>query len=190
MLIDTHCHVDQYKNPLQVVRDCERNDVLTIGVTNLPSHYLIGKQYVSDSQFFKLAIGFHPMAIDKIQYTNELRQFRTHVSHCDYIGEIGLDFSKKPVNNHDIQIEVFTEILRSIGHEKRFVTIHSRGAETETLKVLTEECHYPTVFHWYSGAISLVDQIISKGHFFRLTRKCYNPIKEECFCQRFQETEF
>jgi len=165
MFIDTHCHIDQYKNPIQLVRDCEKNRILTIGVTNLPSHYLVGKKNVINSRFFKLAIGFHPLAVEHKCYKKELEIFRQHVLHCDYIGEIGLDFTNNVRYGRETQIDVFCQVLHLIGEKKKFISVHSRYAEKEVLKYLIEmPC--PVVMHWYTGSLTLIDHFISEGHFF------------------------
>lgn len=168
MLIDTHCHIDQYKNPFRLIRGCEKNKILTIGVTNLPSHYLAGKEYVADSYYFKMAIGFHPLAVEQNNYKNELDIFRQHVSQCKYIGEIGLDFSKQSSNMREGQIDVFRQIFHLIGINRKFITIHSRGAEKEVLALLIEKRTCPVVMHWYTGSLAYVDQFISEGHYFSI----------------------
>lgn len=168
MLIDTHCHIDQYKTPDQLVRDCEKNRILAIGVTNLPSHFQIGRQHVSDTDYFKLAIGFHPLAIDPNRYKNELDVFLQQSAKCDFIGEVGLDFSKSSKVSNDIQIDVFKTIICSFDKKKKFITIHSRGAENEVLNILSKYSCCPVVFHWYSGPASLIDSIVSLGHYFSI----------------------
>ena len=181
MLIDTHCHVDQYKNPNQIICDCVKYQILTIGVTNLPSHYLIGKEHVLDNYFFKLAIGFHPLAIEQAHYKMELEIFQQHVSQCDYIGEIGLDFSQKNKICRKVQIDVFCQILCSIGVNKKIVTIHSRGAEKEVLEILIEKHTCPVVLHWYSGPLSYIDQFLAAGHYFSVNPSMTQTAKGRAF---------
>ena len=60
----------------------------------------------------------------------------------------------------------FDQVLRQISNRRRFVTLHSRGAEKEVLSALRKYNMYPTVFHWYSGTHSLIEEILADGHYF------------------------
>src|SRR5208337_759813 len=48
----------------------------------------------------------------------------------------------------------------------KFVTIHSRRAETSVLELLAEEYPHPVVFHWYTGTQKSLDLAVEEGHFF------------------------
>ena len=44
MTIDTHCHYDMMENPTEYISKAENQGDIIIGMTNLPSHYRIGKE--------------------------------------------------------------------------------------------------------------------------------------------------
>jgi TatD DNase family protein len=46
MMLDAHCHIDQFPDSMTVAEDCERKGVTTVAVTNLPSHYRAGLEPV------------------------------------------------------------------------------------------------------------------------------------------------
>ena len=46
MIIDTHCHFDMMPNPEQYLKQQEVKKNISIGMTNLPSHFLLGYEHV------------------------------------------------------------------------------------------------------------------------------------------------
>ena len=48
------------------------------------------------------------------------------------------------------------------------LSIHSRRAEVTVLEFLLEFKTRPTVFHWYSGPLGVLDQILRSGHYCSL----------------------
>ena len=92
MIIDTHCHIDMYENPLEVALECEQKGVITIGMTNLPSHFELGRPHLLAFKKVRLALGLHPLYAES--HKKELPIFLRNISKTSYIGEIGLDFSK------------------------------------------------------------------------------------------------
>jgi TatD DNase family protein len=64
-MLDTHCHVDLYKQPSAVADRAERAGVFTILVTNLPSAYERSRPYVAQRRRIRLALGLHPLLADQ-----------------------------------------------------------------------------------------------------------------------------
>ena len=93
MIIDTHCHFDMMPNPEQYLKQQEVKKNISIGMTNLPSHFLLGYEHVRQYKFSRLALGFHPLYASKNK--SELRLFSQCLDKTSYIGEIGLDFSNE-----------------------------------------------------------------------------------------------
>jgi TatD DNase family protein len=89
-MIDAHCHIDHYKNPLTVAEEAEKYGIITIAVTNLPSHFERAYPYFRKFKKIRPALGFHPQLVR--QSETERTIFEKMVSKTSYIGEIGLDF--------------------------------------------------------------------------------------------------
>ncbi|MDX1973469.1 MAG: TatD family hydrolase [Candidatus Sumerlaeia bacterium] len=163
MLIDTHCHIDQFPSPEDVVRECEKRGLRVVAVTNLPSHFEIASQRLRGHKFVSAALGMHPLfAVDGIR---ELDAFKRMAHHSNYIGEIGLDFSHQGMASKIIQERVFDEVLSAIHDRPRFVTLHSRGAEADVLGGLRRHGIKAAVFHWFSGSIKVLEDVFAEGHF-------------------------
>lgn len=165
MIIDTHCHYDMMPNPVDYINKAESQGDIIIGMTNLPSHYKMGRDHVFGYKHIRLSLGFHPQLAETSQ--NELPLFDNLVNSTSYIGEIGLDFSSAYSNSKDIQIKSLRHILSKIsGDTHKLVSVHSRRAEKELLGLLLEYRIPNVIFHWYSGGISLITDIVSVGYYF------------------------
>lgn len=163
-MIDTHCHIDLYPDPHKVLREVEREGVTTIAVTNLPSHFEMGRPHVRGAKHVRLALGLHPLLVER-HTPDELRKFKRLHSETSYVGEVGLDYSRYGKATAGKQLQSFRFVLEVLRDQPHFVTLHSRGAEEDVLSLLREFRVERAVFHWYSGPLPLVDRIVSAGHY-------------------------
>jgi TatD DNase family protein len=167
MIIDTHCHIDMYPNPIQVLNECEKRGVTVISMTSLPSHFELGYNHFIDKKKARQALGFHPLIIKNYDKT-EILKFENLINKTSYIGEIGLDFSREGIGTKDLQIQIFTKILSIIknNNSRKIISLHSRGAEKEVLSHLIENNIKYAIFHWYSGNVGLIENILKAGYYF------------------------
>jgi TatD DNase family protein len=163
VLIDTHCHVDQFPSPQQIVEECERHALRVVAVTNLPSDFVIAADRLKGNRYVSAALGMHPLMAPKA--IRELSAFRRIVPHVDYVGEVGLDYSTAGLATKAVQERVFDEVLGLLGDRRRFITLHSRRAEKEVLARLESNRIQGAVFHWFTGSPSDLDNIVEAGHF-------------------------
>lgn len=162
-MLDTHCHLDRYPNPQAVAAEAERRGVFTVAVTNLPSHFSLGLPHARLLPKVRLALGLHPLASD--HHERELPLFEELLSETSFVGEIGLDFSREGSASADRQVQSFKAILKLLAGTKKFVTLHSRGAEGEVARLVREAGIAGVVFHWYSGGARALDEILKDGHY-------------------------
>lgn len=165
-MIDTHCHIDLYNDPLLILNECEANNIITIGMTNLPSHFDIGYEHVLPYKNIRLALGMHPLYVN--QHPKEFAGFIKNLLRTSYIGEIGLDFSKEGISTKESQIHSFLKILKELKGKKKLLSLHSRRAEIEVLQYLKEYQIKSAIFHWYSGPINLIEEIVEAGYYFSI----------------------
>ncbi|MFJ7761431.1 TatD family hydrolase, partial [Pedobacter suwonensis] len=88
MIIDTHCHIDLYPNPKQVLKDLVKNDITVLAMTNLPSHFEMGYMHFQSLKRIRLALGMHPLMADS--HEKEFNKFLKNINKTSYIGEVGL----------------------------------------------------------------------------------------------------
>jgi len=163
-MIDTHCHVDLYPRPTDVADAADRAGVLTIIVTNLPSAFEKAYPYVQPFSNVRLALGLHPLVA--AQHPAERSRFKSLISKTSYIGEVGLDFSRVGYPTKEIQIESFQFVLETLQGKPKFITLHSRQAESTVIDLLEDADRSPVVFHWYSGTLTVLNRALNQGHYF------------------------
>jgi TatD DNase family protein len=182
MIIDTHCHLDLYPNPNSVIDELEKNGIITIGVTNLPSHFKIGYPHTRNLKKVRLSLGLHPLLASS--HTKEFPLFMKCLNMTSYIGEVGLDFSKDGIATKNIQLDSFEKILKAVSNKKKILSIHSRLAEKEVLGMLRKHKIENAIFHWYSGGLKLIDEIIDSGYFFSINTAMIKSVNGQKIIKR------
>lgn len=165
-MIDTHCHIDLYPDPSRVAADAEKAGITTVVVTNLPSAFDRAYPHIRPLRHIRLALGFHPLVAE--QHAAERKRFQQYVDRTSYVGEIGLDFSSAGRTTKQIQLNSFRFVLETLRGKARFVTLHSRGAESTVVDLLEEYDKTPVVFHWYSGSLDVLHRALEHGHYFSI----------------------
>jgi TatD DNase family protein len=184
---DVHCHLDLYEDPLVVANAAERAYIFTIAVTNLPSACCDAAPHMRRFRHLKLAVGFHPLLTE--HHTAEERQlFREALTQTQYVGEVGLDFSRKGAATREDQIESFRFVLDLLRHQDKLVTVHSRRAESSVLDMITEFDIGPVIFHWYSGSLTVLDRIAQQGHYFSVNPAMLRSANGERVVERIPQT--
>jgi TatD DNase family protein len=161
---DAHCHLDQDKQPELFAKKLEKEKVFTIAVTNLPSHYALALPHLKDFRFVKPALGLHPLLSDN--HAAEMAAFERLSRVADFIGEIGLDFSREGFPSKEQQLEKFHCALKCLQGRKRVISLHSRQAEFEVLSELQYFGIKSALFHWFTGSERACKAILNDGHFF------------------------
>jgi TatD DNase family protein len=165
-MIDVHCHFDMDDNPVKYITENERKKIITIGMTNLPSHFQLGRNHVRNYKYIRLALGLHPLRA--YEHAKEYSKFGQYINETSYIGEVGLDFSREGFSTKEIQIKSFEFVLDCIKTNNKILSLHSRRAEKETLEMLNEKRIKNAIFHWYSGSLSTLRSIVSLGFYFSI----------------------
>jgi TatD DNase family protein len=174
MIIDTHCHYDMFDDPAKIIKESERQKVITIGMTNLPSHFEMGFPHIKGFKYVRLAVGLHPLLVKN--HNTELSGFKRAIDKTSYVGEVGLDFSKEGISTKNIQIESFKFVLDTIKNKKKIVSLHSRKAEKQVLELLLKYKIENAIFHWYSGSITVLRQILDNGYYFSINPSMISSI--------------
>lgn len=166
MIIDTHCHVDMLNSPDLYLAEKEKDGDFTLGMTNLPSHFVMGLPHFNKLRKSRLALGFHPQLVH--EHISEIDNWKKLIPMTSYIGEVGLDFSRDFITTKDRQLEYFDYICQCLKGEKKIISVHSRKAERDVLSILKRYNVKNVIFHWYSGPVGLIDEIIGEGYYFSI----------------------
>lgn len=162
-MVDSHCHIDQFEDPLAEALEAERLGIETVAVTSVPSHYRAGLTHLEGFVHVHLALGLHPLAASN--HATEVDDFVALARNVLFIGEVGLDFSKAGWGTRHAQVDVFRRVVSSLAGRQHFVTVHSRQAEGTVLDVLAEYGVGPVVFHWFTGTSAIMKKVLEAGHY-------------------------
>jgi len=167
MIIDTHCHINFFKNAGDIALQCENKRVHTIYVTTLPSQFDETFKYVKNLKYIYPSLGFHCLE-SEYDLSKEKKLFLKHIDNTKFIGEIGLDFSKRAIKSQEEQIELFKFILESIRGKNKILNLHSSNAEDKVLELIVKYNIEKAIFHWYSGKIGTLNKILNQGYYFSI----------------------
>ena len=87
-----------------------------------------------------------------------------------FVGEVGLDFSRRHEETREAQLEVFQAIANACAEQGgKIISIHSVHAARETLDILEtcgalESC--TCLLHWYTGPSDQLKRAIVAGCYF------------------------
>lgn len=161
--LDTHCHLGEYPDPLAVLTG-PAADVLVVAVTQAPSVFRVLRDRLASQRRVRVALGAHPLVVAQFPPL-EWRLFAQYLEETTYIGEVGLDFSAQGVPTRAVQEQAFTRVLQHVAGRGKVLSIHSRRAEARVLELLSAHGVGPAIFHWYSGPLETLDQILAAGHY-------------------------
>lgn len=163
-LVDTHCHVDRYKDPLGVLKAAEAAGVVTVAVTELPSGFQRLALQLGKRRLVRVALGLHPLRAGAASPL-EMALFMRLLDRTEYVGEVGLDGSRYGRPTLRAQVKVFEHLLSQPRIQSKVLTVHSRGAEAETIERLSQ-AGVTAILHWYSGALKYIDAAAAAGLWF------------------------
>ena len=89
--IDTHCHLDLFKDIQQNRKSEDELGIKTITVTNAPSFFMPNQRLFEKTSNIRAALGLHPQIAH--QYEKESELFNYLINETKYVGEVGLDGS-------------------------------------------------------------------------------------------------
>jgi TatD DNase family protein len=123
--------------------------------------------------FVHAALGVHPTEFFDQDLDAALTLVRDNASRCAAVGEIGLDYWHKLVRKDKAQrgrqTEFYVAQLRLARELDLPVSIHSRGAWGDCLKLAVEHGPGRGVFHWYSGPLDVLDAVVDAGYYVSCT---------------------
>jgi len=164
--LDAHFHLDLYKDYPRIVRQVSNECIYILAVTNAPSVFHFTKKLSKTNPNILPAIGFHPELV-KDRY-GELDLLLKIIPNEKYIGEIGLDYSRKyTLADRELQRNIFTRILHKCSDVgNRIISIHSRRASSDVINIVGNNFPGTIILHWYSGGVSDLEKAIEYGFFF------------------------
>jgi TatD DNase family protein len=133
MLIDSHCHLDDYENLPEILANAHASGVdklLAIGIGNGPDDMHVALDLANKHPEIYATAGIHPQEAHQATPENLAKLEKLAADpRCIAIGEIGLDYYH--LDNPDIptQQAAFIAQLRIAAASQKPITIHCRTSE-------------------------------------------------------------
>ena len=174
-LIDTHFHLDMYKDYESIYKYIDSEKQYTLCVTTSPGIFVSCKKIFKSSRYVKFALGFHPL--NQEIKKKDIDDFMRLLPQTEYVGEIGLDFSKKNGIPREIQIEYFNKIVEICSRENKIMSVHIRNAEEEAFQILNRWRPKRCIIHWYTGSLEMQQKLIELGCYFSVNASMLNNVE-------------
>jgi TatD DNase family protein len=179
-LVDGHAHLDQLEDlsiSLEEAQAAGVRGIIGVGM-NVESNRKILKIAEENQGYVHPAIGYHPWELKEEKVEENLSFIRTHLGHGMALGEIGLDYKVKI--KKEVQWKIFRKLLTIALDFSKPVILHCRFSHQHALKIVKEQGIKRAVFHWYSGPLSVLEEILAMGYFISATPALvYSPPHQE-----------
>ena len=86
----------------------------------------------------------------------------------NYVGEIGLDFSRQSYISRNKQCMYFEQIVRVCAEKDKLMSVHLRRAEEEAISILKKYRPRRCIIHWFNGNGEQLQQLVDIGCYFSL----------------------
>lgn len=175
-MIDTHAHLNEIAKPEEVIQRAQQagiGKIVSIGMDLVSNRATLDLAQRFPEQVVA-AIGYHPWSIVAEEIQDNLDFIESHLHQCVALGEIGLDYRAKVKKK--VQWQVYADLLaiaRQSGHP---VIVHSRFSHERCYRMAKEAGIEKVVFHWYSGSLEILEQILASGYYVSATPAlAYSP---------------
>jgi TatD DNase family protein len=175
VLIDSHCHIagpefaDDLDQVIARARDAGVGRAFVILAADDQPELEQANQVSARWGDVRFSIGVHPHAAGKFESDPEeaAREVARAIDAQPLsraIGEIGLDYHYD-FAPREVQQQVFREQIRLAHQLKRPIVIHTREAEDDTFRILTEEraSEIGGVFHCFTGDRNMARRALDIG---------------------------
>lgn len=180
IVFDSHAHLDELEDLEKALQEAKESGV--VGIIAIGMDMESNKktlQIANDNpKFVYPAIGYHPSMIKEEEIVTNLAWIKDHIHEAIAIGEIGLDYKIKL--KREVQFKVFEELLEIANEFNKPIILHCRFSHKKVFEIVKKKNVKKALFHWYSGPLNLLDQILESGYFISATPAlAYSPPHRE-----------
>lgn len=172
--IDTHAHLDHVENIDAALTEASRvgvTAVVAVGVDLKSNQTNLAIQKRTQNPKIFVALGMHPESLENIsdaEIDECLKFVRDNIKDACAVGEVGLDYwykwARKSDEKKQLQRDVFQKQLEIAREFHLPVVVHSRGSWRECLDMARAAEIKKCVFHWYSGPLDILEDILKEGY--------------------------
>ena len=160
MIYDAHCHLDLMDNMLEFINEIQNSDMNLFAVGTTPKAYSREIQFCKNARNIHVGLGMHPQLVSSGY--DDMQLFKSLIEKSHYIGEVGLDFSKGYIQTKELQINIFSEIVK-LCH-----SLKSTSTVIEILRTYKRQKSNKYIFHWFTGSMPQLEKAIELGCYFSI----------------------
>ncbi|MCL6593704.1 MAG: TatD family hydrolase [Alicyclobacillus sp.] len=166
MRTDTHYHVDQARNPLDVLRKAEQAGVRLVTPSLHPASYRALLRLQRQTRAIRwVTAGLHP---ERPPQQADVREALLQAAAADGIGEVGLPCYNRPPTLRDYAVfRAFCELAAATN--KPLIVHAVRQQAAAALALLQQAGVRRAVFHWLKADRETVDAIVRQGYCISVT---------------------
>ena len=175
-MIDSHAHLSEINDVEGALARAQ-----AAGITGIVA---VGMDVASNRATLELhrrfpglvypALGYHPWSVTREGVDENLAFIEEHLPRCVALGEVGLDYQAKV--NKKLQQEVLALLLDLAARLNKPVILHTRFSQPRALRMVQAAGIARAVFHWYSGSLEVLQEIMAQGYFISATPAlAYSP---------------
>lgn len=188
-IFDMHCHLDFADECEAIAAAADEAGVSCLDATVTPSSFVASRARFAPYPTIDVSLGLHPWWIaNNLISEVDIARFETLLSETDYIGEVGLDYSKRFSETWSKQLEVLYRVFEAIesqgGH--KLITLHAVRAYRDLFTAFDRTgllADNACIFHWFSGTRDDFGRALSDGCYFSVSLKMMASEKGEAFAR-------
>jgi len=173
-LIDSHVHLDGLGDPegaLARAREAGLVGVVAVGGSTQSSEVALAaaRQHVG---FVFPGVGVHPSETLNVGVGEAVAYASSHAAEAVAVGEIGLDYAygfARPLEVRERMRALFGALLGVAEECGLPVSVHSRSAYGDALRLVMGSDLPGAVFHWYDGPLHTLREILDCGYYVSAT---------------------
>ncbi len=182
VLVDSHVHLHEYGEGW--TRYCDGR-YLMLAVSDDVDSSIATLELGRKCVYVVPAIGVHPWNAGGVDVGEVLRVIEKLVVErgVRFLGEVGLDRAFHP-ETFDAQLRLFEGLLRIASDYGLGLSVHAAGAWRETFDMLKRYSVPVAIFHWYTGPLDLLEEIVAEGYFIGINPALLVQRKHEAVLER------
>ncbi len=170
-IYDMHCHTHEFEErELEEIIGEFGGEIIIVSVSeDVESYNRTVELSRSFPEHIVPCVGFHPWNLGEksLSEAEELARVAMREG-AICVGEVGLDKKFVPLETWSAQLDVFRLFLKAAAELDAYVTVHSPGAWREALVELVSSGVRKAMFHWYTGPLDLMEEIIGAGYYISI----------------------
>jgi TatD DNase family protein len=179
-VFDTHVHLDEIADPEEAILQAKKAGVA--GIVAVGSDLTSNEKILNFSRQYPgvifPALGYHPEKMTISGIRTHLDFLHRHLDQAVALGEVGLDF--KISVPREIQEGAFQDLLELAWEKNKPVIAHARLSHEETFESVRKHNIKKAVFHWYSGPMNILKEMLLMGYYISATPALsYSPKHRE-----------